>query len=398
MSGPTSTSQVNGSRGGDPVAAAQGLTPLIRAHADETERERRLAAPVVEALRAAGLLALGLPASLGGPETPLTPALRAIEQISYADGATGWNAMIAFDTGLLAGFLTASGARALLTSIPLPVVAGSIQPPGRLQRTAGGYRLSGRWRFGSGCQQANVFIVAAVLHDGDTPVVGANGVPDMREVVLRAAEVEIVDTWQVAGLRGTGSHDFKAENLFVGEGFVQPFNFDVPVERGPLYAFPLVGNLAVAKTAVALGIARHAIASLTELAQTKTATHQTNLLRERSAVQSDLARAEACVRSASCFMYATVDEVWATVVAGKPVTTEQRAMLRLAAVDGVQRAIEAVDRMFNAAGATAIHQSSPLERCFRDIHVVPAHFVVQPSVYEVAGRVFLNLPPGTPLF
>jgi len=398
MSGQTGTSHAHWSLAGDPVAAAQQLTPLIRTHADETERERRLAAPVVDALRAAGLLSLGLPATLGGPETPVTPALRAIEEISYADGATGWNAMIAFDTGLLAGFLSAPAARALLTSLRLPVVAGSIQPPGRLQRTAGGYRLTGRWRFGSGCQQADVFIVAAVLYDGETPVVGAHGMPDMREVILRADEVEIVDTWHVAGLRGTGSHDFKAENLFVGDGYVQPFNFDVPVERGPLYTFPLVGNLAVAKTAVALGIARHAIASLTELAQAKTATHHTSLLRERSAVQSDLARAEACVRSASCFMYATVDEVWASVVAGHPATTEQRALLRLAAVDGVQRAIEAVDLMYKAAGATAIFESSPLERCFRDVHVVPAHFVVQPSVYEVAGRVFLNLPPGTPLF
>jgi alkylation response protein AidB-like acyl-CoA dehydrogenase len=119
MSASSSTSQVNGSGSSDPVAAAQSLTPLIRAHADETERERRLAAPVVEALRAAGLLSLGLPAALGGPETPVTPALRAIEEISYADGATGWNAMIAFDTGLLAAFLTAPAARALLTSIPL---------------------------------------------------------------------------------------------------------------------------------------------------------------------------------------------------------------------------------------------------------------------------------------
>ena len=398
MSEPTSTSHLHGSRAGDPVAAAQRLTPLIRAHADETERDRRLAAPVVEALRAAGLLSLGLPASLGGPETPVAPALRAIEEISYADGATGWNAMIAFDTGLLAGFLSAPAARALLSSISLPVVAGSIQPPGRLQRTAGGYRLSGRWRFGSGCQQADVVVVSAILYDGETPVVGANGTPELRQITLRAADVEIVDTWHVTGLRGTGSHDFKAEHLLVGEGFVAPFNFDVPMERGPLYAFPLVGNLAVAKTAVALGIARHAITSLIELAQAKTATHHTSLLRERSAVQSDLARAEACVRSASCFMYATVDEVWTSVVAGNPATTEQRAMLRLAAVDGVQRCVEAVDLMYNAAGATAIFESSPLERCFRDVHVVPAHFVVQPSVYEVAGRVFLNLPPGTPLF
>jgi indole-3-acetate monooxygenase len=399
MSQPQDRLNDNASRASvDPVAAATQLTPLIRAYADETESNRRLAAPVVQALRSAGLLAMGLSAALGGPETPLATALRAIEQISYADGATGWNAMIAFDGGLVCGFLEAEAARALVASISQPIIVGSINPPGRLQRTPGGYRLSGQWRFGSGCQQADVFNVAALLYEGEHPVVGISGMPDLHQITLRAKEVEIVDTWHVTGLRGTGSHDIAARDVAVGEGYVQPMNFEVPVERGPLYAFPLVGSLAVAKAAVALGIARHAIGAFKELAQAKTAAHQTNLLCERSAVQSDLARAEAGVRSASCFLAATVEEVWASVLAGIPATIEQRGWLRLAAVDGVQRAVKAVDLMYNAAGTNAIFQSSPLERCFRDIHVVPAHIVVQPSVYEVAGRVFLNLPPGTPLF
>jgi alkylation response protein AidB-like acyl-CoA dehydrogenase len=384
--------------GADAIAAAETLIPLIRSHADQTEHDRRLSDPVVGALRAAGLLSLGLPVSLGGPELAAKNALKAIERIAYADGASGWNAMIAYDTGLLAGFISAPGARTLLKSIAMPVIAGSIQPPGRLLRARGGYRLDGRWRFGSGCQHADVFIVSAVLHEDGIPVVGPDGVPDVREVVLRATDVTILDTWHVAGMRGTGSHDFMAEDFLVAEDYVQPFNFDRPVETGPLYRFPLVGNLGVAKTAVALGIARHAIDTFMELAQTKTATHHTKLLRERDAVQSDMAKAEACLRSASCFMYSTVGEVWDKVAGGEPVTSEHRAILRLAAVDGVQRAVAAVDLVFNAAGASAIQQSSPLERCFRDIHVVPAHFVVQPSVYEVAGRVLLNLPPGTPLF
>jgi alkylation response protein AidB-like acyl-CoA dehydrogenase len=139
----------------DPVAAAIELTPLIRGHADETERGRRLAAPVVNALRSARLFAMGLPDSLGGSETPMASALKAIEQIAYADGASGWNVMIAFDTGFMAGFLHEPQARALIASIRQPILAGSVNPPGRLVRTAGGYRLTGRWRFGSGCQQAD---------------------------------------------------------------------------------------------------------------------------------------------------------------------------------------------------------------------------------------------------
>lgn len=382
----------------DPVAAAHELTPLIRAHADETERGRRLAAPVVSALRAAGLFAMGLPVSLGGIETPLATALRAIEQVAYADGASGWNVMIALDSGMWAGFLRAAEARALIASLPQPIIAGSVNPPGRIQRSAGGYRLSGRWRFLSGCQQADVFFVAALLYDGDQPVVGINGIPVMPQITLSAADITILDTWHVAGLRGTGSHDIAVENRFVADGLVQPLSFDGSVEPGALYGVPLVGVFAVAKAAVAFGIARHAIEALKDLALAKTPTGQSNLLRERPAIQAGLARAEASVRSARAFLNEVVSEAWDTVVTGNPITTEQRAWLRLAAVDGVQRAIHAVDLMYEAGGGSAIYETSPLERCFRDVHAVPAHIVVQPAVYEFAGRVLFGLPPGTPLW
>ena len=382
----------------DPVAAARQLLPLIRDHADESERGCKLAAPVVAALRAGGLFAMGLPASLGGLETPLGTVLRAIEEISYADGATGWNVMIAFDGGVLGGYFHAPQSRKLLASIARPIIAGSVSPSGRMQRTEEGYRLMGRWRFGSGCQQADVFILGAVLCDGEQPVIGKNGMPEMLQVAVPAADVDILDTWRVAGLRGTGSHDFTINDLLVPEGFVQPMKFDLPADRGPLYAFPMVASFAAVKGAVALGIARHAIDALKDLAQTKTPAGQMSLLRERPAIQIDVARAEAIVRSARAFLYQTVDEVWQGLATGNRVAQEQRALVRLAAVDAVQRAAQAVDLMYNAGGATAIYESSALERCFRDAHVVTAHLVVQPAVYELAGRVLLNLPPGNLVF
>jgi indole-3-acetate monooxygenase len=380
------------------VAAARELLPLIRSYADESERGRRLALPVVDALRANGLLMMGLPIVLGGLEAPIGTALRAIEEIAYADGATGWNVMIAFDTGLQAAYLHAPKARALIASIPRPIIAGTISPPGRLHPTAGGgYRLTGRWSFGSGCQQADVFILGAMLCEGDKPVVNADGSPQMREVVVRAADVEILDTWHVAGMRGTGSHDFSINDLFVADGFAEPMNFGGPADPGPLYAFPIIASLGVVKGAVALGIARHAIEALKDLAQVKV-TGPGSLLRDRPALQTDVARAEAHVRGARAFLHQTVDEAWQRLTSGKSLEPQQLALLRLAAVDTVHRARDAVDLMFNAANATAIYESSPLERCFRDAHIVSAHVVVQPAVYEAAGRVLLNLPPGTPVW
>ena len=398
MSEPQTGRTLNANSSGyDNVASARELLQLIRSHADETERSRKLAPPVVAALRSRGLLAMGLPAALGGLETPIGNALRAIEEIAYADGATGWNVMIAFDTGLQAGYLHAPTARALISSIQRPIIAGTISPPGRLQRTAGGYRLTGRWSFGSGCQQADVFILGAMVCEGDKPLVDTNGTPDMREVVVRAADVDILDTWHVAGLRGTGSHDFTVDNLFVADGFAEPMNFQVPSDPGPLYAFPIIASLAVAKGAVALGIARHAIEALKDLAQVKPI-GPNSLLRERPALQADVARAEAHVRAGRAFLHEVVDEAWQSVTKGDAVAPEQRALLRLAAVDTAHRAREAVDLMFNAGATTAIYESSPLERCFRDAHIVTAHVVVQYAVYEVTGGVLLNLPPGTPVW
>jgi len=383
----------------DPIVSAKELTPLIRAHADETERACRLAAPVVDALRSARLFSMGLPVSLGGTETPIPQALRTIEQIAFADGAAGWNVMIAFDTGMLAGYLRGAQARELIASISAPIVANSVFPPGRLSHTAGGYRLSGRWRFGSGCQQADVFIVTATLCDDGAPATSVKGTLEMlHAAVLPAADVTILDTWHVIGMRGTGSHDYAVDNLFVPEGLVEPLRIVAPFEPGPLYAFGIFPTFGVVKTAVALGIARHAIDAFKELAMAKTPAGHTSLLRERPAVQADVARAEACVRSARAFVHETVAEAWQRVTEGNPPSIEHRAWLRLAGVDGVQRAIEAVDLMYNAAAASAIFESNPLERCFRDVHVIPAHIVVQPNVYEAAGRVFLDLPPGTMIF
>src|SRR5271166_2212757 len=253
----------------DPVAVARNLQALIREHADETERGRKLAAPIVDALRSHGLFSMGVPAALGGLETPLTPVLQAIEEIAYADGATGWNVMIAFDSGLMAAHLSAARSRMLVASIPRAIIAGSIAPTGQIQRTDGGYRLTGRWPFGSGCQQTDIFILGAILFEKGAPVVGANGIPEMMEVAVPAAAVKILDTWRVAGLRGTGSHDFAIENLLVDEGFVQPMNFGAPVDKGVLYEFPMVASFAIAKAAVALGNARHAIDALKDLAWTK---------------------------------------------------------------------------------------------------------------------------------
>jgi indole-3-acetate monooxygenase len=394
-------SEIDGSHPGgakvasfDPVGVARRLQPLIRAHADETESGRRLAAPVVEALRSGGLFAMGLSAALGGHETATSEALRAIEEVSYADGATGWNVMITFDTDVWAGFLRGAS-RELVASIEKPIVTGTLSSPGQIQKTDGGYRISGRWKFGSGCQNADVILIGAVLCEDGKPVLGPNGAPRLLQTALRRSEVNILDTWRVTGLRGTGSHDFTVDDLFVSAERALPLNITEPFERGPLYAFPMLASFAVGKGAVALGIARHAIDAFKEVAHAKVPATRTRTLREQPAVQIDLAHAEAIVHSARAFLYSAVEEGWQELLAGRQIPQEPRALIRLAATDCVHRCAEAVDLMYTAAAASSIHESCALERCFRDAHVVGAHIVVQPAMYEAVGRVLLDLPPDT---
>jgi alkylation response protein AidB-like acyl-CoA dehydrogenase len=383
--------------GEDLLATVQAVAPLITAHADATEHDRCLAAPVVQALRDAGLYGLYIPHSLGGREANVETAASVVEAVARVDGATGWNVMLTADACVLSGFVCTAAARAVFAGPPLPVVAGALNPLGRCRSADGGYRVSGRWPFGSGCQQADWFIGGSTLVDEDGPIRRPNGLPETRLLLIPAADVEIIDTWHVAGLRGTGSHDWTVHDLFVPEDRAVVLDPEAPYEPGPLYAFPLFGTLAISKAAVALGIARHAIDALTALAQAKTPTGQASLLRESAAVQADVARAEALVRAARAFLHATIRAVWDRVVAGEKPTLEQRALLRLAAVDGAARAAQAVDLMYNAGGATSIYASSSLERCFRDVHVVTAHIMVQAQGYETAGKVLVGLPPGTPV-
>src|SRR5215469_665530 len=378
----------------DAVTVARSLQSIIRAHADETERERRLAAPVVDALRSGGLFSMGLASAMGGLETPIGAALRAIEEISFADGASGWNVMIVFDTDLWAGFLRGAS-RELIGSIPRPIVTGTLSSPGRIEKTDRGYRISGRWKFGSGCQHSDVVLVGALLCENGKPVMGPSGAPELLQLALRASEVTILDTWRVTGLRGTGSHDFAIDNLFVAAERALPLNITTPVERGPLYAFPMLASFAVAKGAVALGIARHAIDAFKEIAGARVPATRTNPRREQPTAQIDLAHAEALVHSARAFLYQSVEEGWRELIAGTPISEQLRALIRLAATDCVQRCSQAVDLMYHAAAATAIYEWCELERCFRDAHVVTAHIVVQPAMYEAVGRVLLDLPPDT---
>ena len=220
----------------DPVARARALAPLIREHADDSERNRRLSKPVVEAFCGAELYRVAVPRSVGGLETTPRVQIECIEAASQADGAAGWNLMIGIETFSLVGL--AFDRDLDLFTDPLTIVCGSTANVGRAERTEGGYRVSGQWSFVSGCHNSHVFTGLVAVTDNGEPVAGR---PVVHAAVPRG-EFEIVDTWTVSGLRGSGSHDVRVDDIFVperhlGRGLGQPDRdklAESPVLRIPL--------------------------------------------------------------------------------------------------------------------------------------------------------------------
>jgi alkylation response protein AidB-like acyl-CoA dehydrogenase len=216
-------------------------------------------------------------------------------------------------------------------------------------------------------------------------------------VLFPRSDVEIVDTWHVSGLRGTGSHDMQVADLEVPAGRSGSLFTDEPLDA-PLYAFPVFGLLAIAIAAVALGTARGALDDLAELAGAKTPTLSTRKLAARSATQSEVARAEAAVAGGRAFLMEAIDRAWdaATTVEragpGAALPVAERTTLRMAATHATECSARAVDAAYNLAGGSAIYETAgPLQRRFRDVHAATQHMLVAPATWEVTGRALLGL-------
>jgi indole-3-acetate monooxygenase len=375
----------------DVVATAASLAPLITAAREEGEARRCTPPRVVEALAAAGLLQMFLPHAIGGRELPPLAAFRAIEEVSKADGSVGWCTMIATVLSLFTGWLDADVARAVVGTPADLRAAGSLRPQGEASETNGGYRVSGRWNFASGVTYADWLYCTCRIMDGSTPRVSAAGVPLTRAAWIPASVARIDDTWSVVGLRGTGSHDFIVDDVFVDKRHTSSFA-DPPLERGRLYnPRTFFVTLWVVTAANALGIARGAIDTFIDLAG-KSSTSSPLPLRDRPAVQSRVAEAEAILSAARAFVLDTVAAVWD----GGADPSLAIAKARLAITHGMHEAVRAVDLVFHAAGTNAIYSSNPLERHFRDIHVVVQHNAAFAVHYESAGKVLLGLRPSDP--
>jgi indole-3-acetate monooxygenase len=360
----------------DVQVRARQIADLARRLADQIDANRRLPAELVSALRDSGLLRGGAPVEVAGLELAPGVALRCAEEVARGDASAGWCVSIAITSSLLVAYLPPV-ARDELFGDGRGVAAGVWAPHGKARPAPGGVVVSGRWAFCSGITHADVLFAGCVLED--RPAV----------VALPTAELQVLDTWHTLGLRGTGSHDAVADELFVPDSRVISI-FDGPVIDRPLYRFPPFGFFAACITAAAMGNARAAIEDFVELAVAKKGVASSRTLAERPATQAAVAAAESDLEAARALYYQAIDAAWRASQNESPVPVAARTRVRLAATHGVRTAAEVVRTMYDLAGGSAIYDGAPLQRRFRDAFTATAHFQVNEASRELPGRILLG--------
>jgi alkylation response protein AidB-like acyl-CoA dehydrogenase len=375
-----------------PLAAARELAPKIRAAADEIEAERELPRPLFEALADAGFYHLALPRSLGCPELDLPTYIQVIEELGKADASTAWTINQGAIYATYAARMPREAARAIWIDVPRSVVANTPAATAQAIVVPGGYRVTGRQGFSTGCRHASWVAAHAQVVEGGQVRREPGGQPETRYLYVPVAEAELLDTWHVRGMRGTGTHHFAVNDVFVPEERTV-LSVSAPLhESGPLYQIPRTLLFASGDAAVALGMARNSLETFSDLAGAKTPRAVQGLLREQPLVQSDIGHAEADIRSARAFLTEAVQELWDSASATGQVTLDQRAALRLATTHGIRQAVKVIDALYSAAGATAVYESHLLQRHFQDVHVISQHLQARMSHYELVGRHWLGLP------
>ena len=365
------------------TAVARALAPEITQRADDAEALGTMPIDLVERLRAAGVFRALQPRSLGGFEVAPVEFIEMIEELARADGSAGWIAAIGAGAPAFTAWLEPAVATQLFGSDADFMAATVFAPTGRaVPDGTGRFAVDGRWPFASGCRHAEWLLAGMFVFDGDAPRMIPEQGPDWLLAFFPRANADIVDNWDVLGLRATGSNDVLARGLRVAEEHtISPF-FQPARQDGPLWRLAFFTLVGVALVGVPLGIARRALDEFTDLATTKLRAGTFEPVAEDPAAQVAFASAEANLRSARAFVLDEASALWDTARAGDPPSLEQRAGFQLAAQQAMRAARQAVDTTFDLTGASAVHATHPLQRCFRDLHTANQHVYFSPAALK----------------
>ncbi|WP_018147932.1 acyl-CoA dehydrogenase family protein [Henriciella marina] len=376
---------------------ARGLQTVLGERADEAEVGRKLPQDLADELSRSGFYAMCNPLVDGGAAVSPVDYAAAIEALAQGDAAPAWCSFIATTAALGMAFSESESVRQLLNA-PGVITAGVFAPMGRAveaeQDGVRGYRVNGRWAWGSGSQNADWVSGGCFLANKDGELVMSDkGGPIQLAPIFAADQLHFIDTWHVTGLKGTGSTDFEVRDAFVPADRVTR-GFGRTRQDEAIFRFPAFGLLAIGIASVALGAARGALEDFYDLAGAKKPSGSRKTLAEKALTHRDVALAEADIRQGRAFFYEAIEAAWAAALEG-PVSIDTRRDLRLATTSAVQSAKRAVDRIYELAGGTAVYSQSPIQRRFRDVHVATQHIMVGASTWETTGRLFLGQPADT---
>jgi indole-3-acetate monooxygenase len=377
------------------IARAEAVRPAVAAAADEIEKARRLPSSLLSQLQDARLFKLLLPKSAGGIETDPVTFFRVIETIAQADASTAWCLSQAGGCAMSAAYLDLPVAREIFGN-PDDVLAWGPGPKVKAIEVEGGYRVTGVWAFASGGRHATwIGAHCPIFTEDGKPKLDQEGHQLERTMLVRSTDVQWTDIWNTVGLRGTASDQFALTDFFVPAGHSMTRDFQKECrETGPLYKMAATTCYQIGFSGVALGIARGALDDFIHLARTKVPRGMKSPIRDNQVVQSTVAQADVGVRAARAFLLQSVNDIYRSLQpADGKLTVEQRMTIRMASTYAIHKGKEAVDAVYNAAGATAIFQNNPLERRFRDVHTVTQQLQGRISHFETVGSWLLGNDP-----
>ncbi|MGK4008285.1 acyl-CoA dehydrogenase family protein [Sorangium sp. So ce1036] len=377
----------------DILASTREIVPLLRQLGDRTEATRRLPNEVVDALTKAGVFRLVMPKAWGGPEVDPVTQIQVIENIALGDASAAWCSMILSGSGFYASYLEESVAKELFGRLDVRA-AGSLKWTGTAEKVAGGYRVTGRWDFGSGAHHADFMAAGCQVTENGSPVLTEHNMPKIMWVLIPGSELTIEDTWYTTGLRGTGSDPYTTKDLFVPEEHA--FNFMECKRSEPLYRYTSLSLYRM--VGVQLGIGRRAIEVVHDLVREKKVLLTGSSLGDEQWVQMAIAQAEAILGSAKSYVNDVVGDLWNTLQAGDMPSLEQRAKGVLMIAHAADSARRVMDKMCDVAGSSSIFPSSPLERLRRDLITANTHFLCQQRQYASIGQALLGIEPAFPYF
>jgi alkylation response protein AidB-like acyl-CoA dehydrogenase len=385
------------------VRAAAALQPIIREHREEIEREQRFPKALVDGLHAAGCYQMVIPRSLGGLQADPLTYLRTVEVLAEGAGSVGWNLANNGIIQLVTLGLPDDGVREVYADrADTPGAGTAVQGGGTAVAVDGGYRVTGRWQFGSGSQEASWMLGSFQILENGEPRRSPEGRPLFwRGLFPKHETVTVPGSWDVTGLRGTGSFDWTVDNVFLPERRTM-VHAGAPLDNqwakwpGITYQLPTQCWVGPHHSAVITGIARAGINALIELAGGKQPRGRpAGLLCDSPQVQESVGRADAILNAGRAYRTAMITELWNTIASGGETTLEQRARCRLASTYAADSAREALDLVYRHGGSTSFKRETRLAECWRDLHVVGQTVTIAPEWYPIGGRVYLGLDPGS---